>query len=71
MGGVTERLLRIVARRIGETTLLILDISDLSKKYAKRMEYVARVRDGSEKSEGRGYGTVEVIRTEVSEQWRF
>jgi hypothetical protein len=65
-GKVTERLLRMAARRIGEATLLILDISDLSKKYAKRMEYMATVRDGSEKCEGRGYWTLEVIGTEVS-----
>ncbi len=55
----------MAARRIGEGTLLVLDISDLSKKYAKKMEYMATVRDGSEKSEGRGYWTVEVIGTEV------
>jgi len=65
-GQVTEKLLRMAARRIGEWTLLILDISDLSKKYAKRMEHMARVRDGSEKSEGRGYWTLEVIGTEVA-----
>lgn len=64
-GRVTEGLLRLAARRIGEATLLILDISDLSKKYARRMEYMAKVRDGSEKCEGRGYWTLEVIGTEV------
>jgi hypothetical protein len=64
-GQVTERLLRMAARRIGEATLLILDISDLSKKYAKRMEHMATVRDGSESCEGRGYWTLEVIGTEV------
>jgi len=55
----------MAARRIGEATLLILDISDLSKKYAKRMEYMARVRDGSEKEEGRGYWTLQVIGAEI------
>jgi len=62
---VTLRLLKMAAKRIGETTLLILDISDLSKKYARRMEYMARVRDGSEKEEGRGYWTLNVIGAEV------
>jgi len=38
----------MVAGRIEEGTLLILDISDLSKKYAKRMEYMATMGDGSE-----------------------
>lgn len=62
---VTGRLLKMAAQRIGESTLLILDISDLSKKYAKRMEYMARVRDGSEKEEGWGYWTLQVIGAEV------
>jgi len=63
--GVTGRLLKMAAKRIGEATLLILDISDLSKKYARRMEYMARVRDGSEKEEGRGYWTLQVIGAEI------
>jgi hypothetical protein len=62
---VTLRLLKMAAKRIGEATLLILDISDLSKKYARRMEYMAKVRDGSEKEEGRGYWTLNVIGAEV------
>jgi hypothetical protein len=31
--------------------LLILDLSDLRKKYAEKMEYLATVRDGSEDGE--------------------
>jgi hypothetical protein len=34
--------------RIRRDTLLILDLSDLVKPYAKKMEYLSRVRDGSE-----------------------
>ena len=59
------RLLKMAARRIAEGTLLILDISDLSKKYARRMEYMAKVSDGSEKGEGRGYWTLNVIGAEI------
>ena len=42
-GGV----IRLGARRVHEDTLLIFDVSDLSKRYAKKMEYLATVRDGS------------------------
>src|SRR4030042_2540063 len=62
---LTGKLLKMAARRIGESTLLILDISDLSKKYARKMEYMARVRDGSEKKQGWGYWTLQVIGAEV------
>ena len=35
------------AGRIGERTLLILDLSDIAKPYAEKMEHLARMRDGS------------------------
>ena len=38
--------------RIKEDTLLIVHPSDLTKKYAKKMEYLAEVRDGSEEKIG-------------------
>jgi hypothetical protein len=36
---VRENLLGEGAKRIAEKTLLIVDISDISKKYAQKMEY--------------------------------
>lgn len=48
--------------RIDEDTLLILDLSDVAKSYACKMEYLARVRDGSEGGEiVNGYWTTQVI----------
>jgi len=43
------------AGRIEQNTLLIVDPTDIAKKYAKKMEYLARVRDGSEKKQSEGY----------------
>jgi hypothetical protein len=63
--GLTSRLLRLAAERIGETTLLILDISDVHKKYAKKMEHLAMVWDGSEKAKGWGYWTLNVVGAEI------
>jgi hypothetical protein len=40
---------------------LILDLSDISKKYARRMEYLARVRDGSEDDLASGYWLLQII----------
>lgn len=58
---VQSRLLRMGANRIQDDTLLILDLSDTSKKYAKKMEYLAQVWDGSEKEVTRGYWTLNVV----------
>lgn len=48
-------------RRIQEDTLLIVDVSDITKPYAEKMEYLAQVRDGSNKVIGEGYWTMQVV----------
>ena len=63
---IGEQVLAQGARRVSKDTLLIVDISDLSKKYAKKMEYLGEVRDGSEKKIGLGYWLCEVVGAEVS-----
>ena len=52
------------AGRIGERTLLILDLSDIAKPYAEKMEHLARVRDGSEGTIADGYWTAHVVGVE-------
>jgi hypothetical protein len=63
--GLMRALLSLAAERIKETTLLILDLSDIQKKYAKKMEHLARVWDGSEKEKGWGYWTLNIIGAET------
>lgn len=54
--------------RIKDDTLLILDLGDLYKKYAEKMEYLAKVRDGSEGGEiVNGYWTAQVIGAHLGE----
>jgi hypothetical protein len=62
---VGRNILRLGAKRIKEDTLLIIDPSDVQKKYAQKMEYLAEVHDGSEKSIGKGYWLCEVVGCEV------
>jgi len=52
---------RIGSERVKKDTLLVLDISDIAKKYAERMEYLATVRDGSSGTLASGYWTCSVI----------
>jgi hypothetical protein len=52
------------AARIGENTLLIVDPTDITKKYARKMEYLAKVRDASAKELGLGYWVDTVVGTE-------
>ena len=59
-----DALVRQGAKRIHEDTLLILDLSDLVKPYAKKMEYLSRVRDGSEGKLADGYWLCQVVGVE-------
>jgi len=69
--GLRERLignlLSKASGRIGQDTLLVLDISDITKRYARSMEYMCRVRDGSTGEITHGYWTLQVIGAELDE----
>ena len=60
-----RNVLELGCKHINEDTLLIVDPSDIQKKYAKKMQYIAEVRDGSEDTIGKGYWLCEVVGCEV------
>lgn len=66
--GLAEKLTRFVigegARRVKEETLLIIDPSDIAKPYAQKMQYLARVRDGSTGELANGYWLCQVVAVE-------
>ncbi len=63
-----ERIIKEGSSRIYEDTLLIVDPSDLSKRYAQKMEYLACIRDGSEGKIGKGYWLTCVVGAENGEE---
>ncbi|WP_289056274.1 hypothetical protein, partial [Carboxylicivirga marina] len=48
---IHKHILALANHRIKDKTLLILDLSDVKKKYAENMQYMATVRDGSEQGD--------------------
>jgi hypothetical protein len=62
---LSAALLKLAAKGVGDDTLLILDLSDITKPYAKGMEYLAQVYNGSDKTIGDGYWTVNVAACET------
>jgi len=60
-----DNLLAKAAGRIQDDTLLIIDPSDITKKYARKMQYLATVRDGSEGQLADGYWVLNVVGAEV------
>ena len=65
---IEEALISEGGRRIKEDTLLVVDVSDITKPYAEKMEYMAQVRDGSNKVLGEGYWTMQVVGVESGEK---
>lgn len=61
---VADAVLAEGAGRIGERTLLVLDLSDITKPYAEKMEHLARVRDGSTGTIADGYWLAHVVGVE-------
>lgn len=64
---LTHALIKLASRRVREDTLLVMDSSDICKRYAKKMEYLVRVYDGSEKRIAKGYWTCNVVAAETGE----
>ena len=60
-----ERIIGEGAQRVQQETLLIIDVSDIVKPYAEKMQYMARVRDGSSGSIEDGYWTMQVVGVEA------
>jgi hypothetical protein len=65
-GQLNRNLLKESATRVGQDTVIALDISDIDKPYAKKMEHLAVVRDGSTgEFRSNGYWLLEVLGADV------
>lgn len=62
---VLERVARMGSQRVGYDTVLSLDLSDVRKEYARKMEYLDQVWDGSRGEAHAGYWLCEVTAVEV------
>jgi Transposase DDE domain len=63
---LTPQLVRMGSSRIQPNTVLALDLSDVRKEYAQKMEYLATVRDGSTGELHNGYWLCDVTGAEVN-----
>jgi hypothetical protein len=63
---LTARLAQMASLRIQANTILCLDLSDIRKEYAKKMEHLAVVRDGSTGEMHAGYWLCDVTAAEVN-----
>jgi len=63
---INGRLIAEGSKRIQQETVIALDISDLDKPYAEKMEYLAWVRDGSTgETKSKGYWLMDILGADV------
>lgn len=63
---LTAQLVRMGSPRVQTNTVLALDLSDIRKEYAQKMEHLAVVRDGSTGELHQGYWLCDVTAAEVN-----
>lgn len=60
------QLAKMASQRVTTNTVLCLDLSDIRKEYAKKMEHLARVHDGSTGQVHQGYWLCDITGAEVN-----
>lgn len=65
---INNALIKEARFRIKEDTVIALDLSDINKPFAKKMDYLANVWDGSEGKPAPGYWICEAIAADVKEE---
>jgi hypothetical protein len=63
---LTQQLAKMGSQRITADTVLCLDLSDIRKEYAKKMEYLATVHDGSTGEMHPGYWLCDITGAEMN-----
>jgi len=64
-GELTPQLAGMAGRRVQNNTVLCLDLSDIRKEYARKMEYLTTIRDGSSGELHEGYWLCAITGAEV------
>ncbi len=62
---INEEVMRLAARRVTDDMVIAIDPGDLRKKYAKKMEFLGKVRDGSEHEVVEGYWLCKAVATDI------
>jgi len=63
--GINEEVCRLGAPKVTDDMVIAIDPGDLRKKYAKKMEFLGKVWDGSEKEIGQGYALCKDVATDI------
>jgi hypothetical protein len=62
---INGEICRLGASKVTDEMVIAIDPGDIRKKYAKKMEFLGRVRDGSEGEMGEGYPVYKAVATDI------
>jgi hypothetical protein len=62
---IDEQIVRLAVPKATEEMVIAIDPGDIRKKYTRSMEFLGRVRDGSEKEIGNGYPLCKAVVTDI------
>jgi len=65
---VRDKLIAHACNKVGADTVLAFDITDIEKRYAKKMDFLASVWDGMERKKTSGYWVLEVAAADVDRE---
>jgi hypothetical protein len=63
--GINDEICRLAASKVTDDMVIAIDLGDLQKKYAKKMEYLGQVWDGSGGEVGPGYPLCKVVAADI------
>jgi len=63
--GINDEIIRLAAARVTDDMVIAIDPGDIRKKYAKKMEFLGKVYDGSEKEVGDGYPLCKAVASDI------
>ena len=63
--GINDEICRLASSKVTDDMVIAIDPGDIIKKYAKKMEFLGRVRDGSEHEIGNGYHLCKVVAADI------
>ena len=63
--GINGEICRLGASRVLDEMVIALDLSDIRKRYASKMEYLCGIRDGSDNELGNGYWLCKCVAADI------
>jgi hypothetical protein len=63
--GINHQICRLGGSKVLDEMVIAIDLGDIRKRYARKMEYLAGIRDGSEREVGNGYWLCKCVAADI------